>query len=119
VEGEEAVKVLACGGRDCTDARRVSTVLSKLHARTPVSTLVTGGASGADALAERWAVAHGVPCARYPADWGAHGRAAGPIRNAAMLRAERPALVVAFPGGKGTADLVARARAMKIPVMEP
>ena len=43
-----------------------------------------------------------------PADWTKHGKAAGPIRNQKMLD-ECPDLVVAFPGGKGTADMVRRA----------
>jgi predicted Rossmann-fold nucleotide-binding protein len=112
------MKVLVCGGRDYADARRVATVLSKLHVKMPISTLVTGAASGADALAEKWAAAHDVPCARYPANWEKYGRAAGPIRNRLMLEAERPAMVVVFPGGVGTANMVTYARAARIPVQE-
>jgi hypothetical protein len=44
------------------------------------------------------------------ADWNTHGRAAGPIRNQRMLDEVKPELVVAFPGGRGTADMVRRAR---------
>jgi len=49
------------------------------------------------------------------ADWETHGRAAGPIRNEKMLT-WKPDLVVAFPGGVGTADLVRRAEAAGVPV---
>jgi hypothetical protein len=36
----------------------------------------------------------------YAANWGEHGKAAGPIRNAQMLAAEDVDLVVAFPRGE-------------------
>jgi hypothetical protein len=54
----------------------------------------------------------------YPADWTRHGKAAGPKRNQLMLDKEKPDLVIAFPGGKGTADMVARAKAQGFKVME-
>ena len=50
----------------------------------------------------------------FPADWKVRGRAAGHIRNQQMLDEGRPHLVVAFPGGRGTADMVRRARAAGI-----
>jgi hypothetical protein len=81
-------------------------------------TLVTGGASGADALAERWANNRGHHNRIYPAEWRVHGVAAGPIRNERMLQETSPVLVVAFPGGRGTADMVARARAAGVEVRE-
>ena len=43
---------------------------------------------------------------------------AGPRRNARMLAEGKPDLVVAFPGGRGTADMVSKARAAKVEVME-
>jgi UDP-N-acetylmuramoylalanine-D-glutamate ligase len=35
-----------------------------------------------------------------------------------MLEREKPDLVVAFPGGRGTADMVAKARAAGVEVLE-
>jgi hypothetical protein len=60
----------------------------------------------------------GVPVSAHPADWFSHGKAAGPIRNQEMLAMEAPALVVAFPGGRGTADMVRRARKAGVDVLE-
>jgi len=54
----------------------------------------------------------------FLANWRTHGKAAGPIRNQQMLDEGRPHLVVAFPGGTGTADMVRRAKAAGVPVME-
>jgi len=52
------------------------------------------------------------------ANWAELGRKAGPIRNQQMLDEGKPNLVVAFPGGRGTADIVRRARAAGIEVVE-
>lgn len=46
----------------------------------------------------------------YPADWKRHGKSAGPIRNQLMLYETQPHIVVAFPGGRGTADMVRKAK---------
>jgi hypothetical protein len=35
-----------------------------------------------------------------------------------MLDEGKPQLVVAFPGGRGTADMIGRARAAGVPVVE-
>jgi hypothetical protein len=73
---------------------------------------------GADLLADEWAISNWVPMRRYPASWGAHGKAAGPIRNQQMLAEGKPDIVVAFPGGHGTADMVRRAKKAGVRVIE-
>lgn len=51
----------------------------------------------------------------HPADWGRYGKAAGPIRNQEMLESGID-LVIALPGGRGTADMVRRAEGAGVPV---
>lgn len=96
--------VLVCGGRDYADRESVWAALDTI---APTA-IIEGGARGADELARAWAQARGVPCTTVCADWHSHGRSAGPRRNAAMLKLY-PTLVLAFPGGRGTADMVRRA----------
>lgn len=110
-------RVLVTGGRDYADADRISAFLEAIHSSRGVSLLIHGGSRGADALADAWARAHGVPVQSCPADWKAHGRSAGPIRNAAMFADHQPTLVVAFPGDRGTADIVKKARAAGVRVI--
>ena len=134
--------VLVCGGRDFgeppsarikrpagvnwrAERNLVHATLDALHRDTGIHALVHGAARGADACADEWARGQSdVLCWRYPADWKKHGKAAGPIRNAAMLypltevQHEDAGLVVAFPGGRGTADMVSRARRAGIRVVE-
>src|SRR5277367_4627497 len=99
------MRVLVCGGRDFDDEIVVAAALTRLHIKSEISVIMHGAATGADSLADAWALSHGLIVIRYPADWRAHGRAAGPMRNRYMLNHGRPDLVMAFPGGRGTADM--------------
>lgn len=112
------MRVLVCGGRAFSDKRLVAKTLSPLHRQRAFSVLIHGGASGADEIAHLWAEFAGVPIERYPADWKQFGPAAGPIRNRQMLVDGKPDLVVAFPGGRGTANMVAQAREAGVEVIE-
>ena len=106
------MRVLVCGGRNYADGAKVYSVLDELRP----SIIAQGGASGADHLAKTWAEARGVSRAEYKAAWHEHGKAAGPIRNQLMLDEFEPDLVLAFAGGRGTADMVRRATAAGVKV---
>lgn len=115
------MRVLVCGGRDFSDYDLVERTLAPMW-KPHETVLIHGDAPGADRLAESWlrrqfpVLDHEIE--RYPADWSSHGRAAGPIRNQQMIDIGKPDLVIAFPGGRGTADMVRRARATGIDVRE-
>lgn len=68
--------------------------------------IVSGHASGADALGERYAQERGFGLETYPADWKVHGRAAGPIRNTQMASVAHA--LIAFWDGKsrGTKNMI-------------
>ncbi len=108
--------ILVTGGRDFRDKAKVDHALNDIDRANGITTLIHGGASGADTLAGMWAKEWGVTEWVHPADWAKHGNAAGPIRNQDMLERGKPDLVVAFPGGRGTADMVRRAKAAGVPV---
>lgn len=76
-----------------------------------ITLLVHGGASGADRWANVWAHGRNLMTNAYPVDHDLDGPwpGAGPRRNQRMLTASIPDLVVAFPGGRGTADMMRRA----------
>lgn len=123
------MRIIVCGGRNYDDRARVFEVLDALHALRPISHVVTGGARGADMLATAWAgskmtadnIANGtrIPGFSYcRANWRELGRSAGPIRNAHMLTAFEPELVVAFPGGPGTKDMIRQAKKAGVKVIE-
>lgn len=97
------MKVLVCGGRDYTDHAKVNRVLGKLK---NVRFIIQGGADGADALAKIWAMDNGVQPVTCNALWAFYDRPAGVIRNRMMIELCQIDLCIAFPGGKGTADMV-------------
>lgn len=109
-------KVLVCGGRDYQNRDILFRILDASNADRPIDLIIHGAARGADSLAQAWADNRGVRCLQFPADWKTDGKAAGPIRNRRMLL-EGPDLVLAFPGGKGTADMKKQARKMGVPTV--
>ena len=80
--------------------------------------IISGGASGVDDIAIDWAVVNWCEFKEYPADWKKYKKAAGFRRNQQMLDEGRPDLVIAFPGGNGTAHMVKIAKDAGVPVRE-
>lgn len=114
------MRILVCGGRDYPDRAAVYRALDRARRKCGVTVVIQGDApSGADLFARMWATKRGLPLEGYEADWERHGRAAGPIRNQQMLDDGKPDGVVAFPGGRGTADMVRRADAAGLKIWFP
>ena len=112
------VKILVCGGRDYTDRHHLYKILDEIHREMKVTSVVHGASRGADTLGEDWANDRWIATHPMPALWSEHGRRAGPIRNAAMLAAHPEIeLVVAFPGGRGTDDMIQRAEAAGLTIL--
>ena len=112
------MKALVCGGRKFNDMRKASTELDRLRTELGFTNIIQGGATGADTIAMIWANSRGVPNVTYPALWKLHGKKAGPMRNTQMLEEGKPDVVIAFPGGKGTRDMVAKAEAAGVKVIQ-
>lgn len=80
--------------------------------------IIQGGARGADRAADEWAIINWVPLETYLPDWDKYRKAAGPIRNKQMLDEGKPDVVIAFPGGRGTANMVSLAKKAGVEVVE-
>lgn len=114
------MKIIVCGGRDLYDRSLVYDGLDTFVSEFgKPSLLVQGYARGADKLALNWAIIRGIPHTgnTYRADWETYNVAAGPIRNKLMLTSEHPDFTVAFPGGPGTANMVAQAIKAGVPII--
>lgn len=111
------MKLLVCGGRDFADKEMLTSVLDHFCEVHSITLLIHGAAPGADSLAASWAAASGIPTRPFPADWKTHGKAAGPIRNRQMIKL-CPDAVVAFPGGRGTQDMISVAKSAGVYTIE-
>ena len=109
--------VIVTGGRSYANVEKLNTVFDELHSKEPISLLIEGGAQGADRLARNWAVNNNVSYLTVHARWNQFGKSAGFIRNQAMIEM-RHDIVIAFPGGKGTAGMVKLARNKGSKLME-
>ncbi|MCX4751732.1 DUF2493 domain-containing protein [Kitasatospora sp. NBC_01287] len=118
-------RVLVTGSRSWPDAAAVEAALLEawhdaLQAGHDGIVVVHGGCpTGADRLAWEWAAARDVMVEVHVAGWAQHGRAAGPLRNQAMVAAGA-VVCLAFPLGRsvGTRDCMRRAAAAGIPVRD-
>jgi hypothetical protein len=116
--------VCTTGGRDYADRDNVHETLRVLKLIYGEDLRVLHGAApGADTLVHEACVELDIRVKPFPANWTTYGRPAGVIRNAAMAdylemcRAKGHTVgVLAFPGGKGTADMVAQAEQRQIDV---
>lgn len=104
------MKLAVVGSRDFNDYAWLEQCLSSVVRDENIEAVVSGGARGADALAERFAEAHDIPLIVVPADWKKFGRSAGPRRNTEIVRLAD--VVVAFWDGssRGTRDTLTQAR---------
>jgi len=112
------VIVAIIGSRDFDDFAIIYKSVRKLQAKYGTDLmLVSGGATGADSIAEAAASYFHVPIEVLPADWEGQGKAAGPIRNTKVVH--RADQVIAFfsPGRRspGTTDAVKKAYAANKP----
>lgn len=109
-------RILVTGGRDYENGRAISDALEEFYWGGAV--VLHGGARGADTMAGTRAMRLGYDVEVYPANWDRDGKAAGSIRNRRMRdNAGGVDLVIAFPGGAGTANMVTAAHERRIEVV--
>lgn len=106
---------IVTGGRDYANAARMKTVLDAAVEKLGLKTVIEGRCpkGGADRLAQEWTEARSdisLISVRPDGDWPS----AGPRRNKMMrdilLAHEGDRAVFVFPGGNGTANMLALAK---------
>lgn len=79
---EQEIRVIIAGGRDFKDysfaKEKIGQILKDVEGNIVI---ISGGASGADYLGEKYAKEHGLGLYIIPAKWSMYGRSAGPKRN--------------------------------------
>lgn len=103
------INLAVIGSRTFTDGPTLWAELDSM--KDYIRCIITGGADGADKLAEAWAVARGVPCLVIHPDWKQYGKAAGPMRNQEIIANCDEVLAYWDGKSKGTQHALAWARA--------
>lgn len=129
------MRVLVCGGRNYTDHDHIWNTLCELDQdRGPFKVVIHGCATGADREGMLWAQGMRRKHAPFQAAWSdlthhdaviklrydgtRYDAMAGFRRNQRMLDEGKPVLVIAFPGGNGTADMIRRAEKAGLEVIK-
>lgn len=113
------MRLIIAGGRDYNPQPWDLLTIQTIVLRLGVDEIVSGGATGADAIGEAYAKENGIDCRIFPAKWREYGKQAGPLRNRRM--AEYADALLYFPGGEGTAGMIeaAKARGLQIIAAHP
>jgi len=109
------MKVIIAGGRKINDYAFLKKCIK--DSGFEITEVVSGGAFGVDSMGERWASENGVPIKEFPANWGLHGKAAGPIRNQQMAE-YADALILIWDGvSKGSRNMLHQAKVQKLKIL--
>ena len=104
----KAYRIVVAGCRDFNNYEKLEIELDA-HLKTIENCqiiIISGCASGADTLGERYAAEHNLPVERYPADWERYGRAAGPKRNMQMAMVADEVIVFWDGKSRGTKNMI-------------
>ena len=118
ISQKKEYKLVIAGSRNFQDYQMLVEVVDE-HLKEKIKnheiTIISGTAKGADRLGERYAQERGFHLERYPAAWQRFGNAAGPIRNAQMVKAADEVIVFWDGESAGTKNIIASAQASNIP----
>ena len=78
--------------------------------------IVSGCASGADAIGEQYAKENGFKIEKHPADWKTYGKSAGPRRNKQMAEASDYVICFWDKKSRGTKSMIEYAKKYSKPI---
>lgn len=109
-----SMRTIIAGSRTCIDMEE----LKQAHRESGfiISTILSGGAEGADILGENYAIANNVALEIYPAEWKKYAKKAGFIRNA-LMATKAEALIALWDGhSSGTRHMINVAKKMNLKI---
>lgn len=110
------MKIAVVGSRSFKDRERLFKELDLFHLDKPISLIISGGAIGADSLAEDWAKSRGVSTQIFLPDWKTHGKSAGFIRNQDIISACEECVAFWDGESRGTLHSINLAKAKGLPL---
>jgi predicted Rossmann fold nucleotide-binding protein DprA/Smf involved in DNA uptake len=101
----ETFKVAVVGSRQFADYNKLSSTIHQIlshydfdHPQHIKVEFVSGGASGADQLCEKYAKDNGCSIKIFHANWNLYGKKAGPLRNQQIVNYAD--IIIAFWNGR-------------------
>jgi hypothetical protein len=105
----EIFRLAVIGSRSFNDYKVAKAVLDDCHKNVGITSIVSGGAKGADSLGARWAHENEIELILYLPDWERFGKSAGFRRNSEIIN-DSDAVIAFWDGeSKGTADSINKA----------
>lgn len=112
------MKLIIAGSRQLFNPGPVATAMDLWIARFGLpTTIISGGARGADSWGEAWARQRGIPVDRHLPDWDLNGIAAGFLRNHQMAEVADGLVAVWDGASRGTIDMIKRAERRGLPML--
>lgn len=114
------MKLIIAGGRDQEQVmlQALAKSIEELGFGDQVTEVVSGGATGADALGESWADWWGIPVTKFLPDWASQGKAAGPIRNRQMAEYGDVLILIWDGKSRGSASMKREMEKLGKPIYE-
>jgi len=111
------MKIGVIGSRSFKDYSLLESTLNKVSDRLIISAIISGGAKGADSLAESYANRNGIETIVFKPDWSI-GKSAAAIRNQKIV--ENSDIIIAFWDGisKGTKMTIDIATSKNVKVLK-
>jgi hypothetical protein len=110
------MKVAVIGSRSFNDYSILEKELNFLNETIGIDTIVSGGAAGADSLAEQYADSLKIPTQIFMPNWKLHGKSAGVIRNQSIIANSEYCIAFWDGKSKGTLSSIRFAEKEGIPV---
>jgi len=107
------MKLGIVGSRTVTDYAKLVSIMALISPQGDLDLIVSGGAAGADTLAELYANDHHIPIKVIKPDWNKYGKQAGFMRNGDIVVASDIILALWDGSSRGTKDTLDKAHRMK------
>ena len=96
------MKLAVVGSRTFNDYDLLKSKLDQIHNKKPITLIISGGAKGADSLAEKWAKENHIEVLIFLPEWDKYGKKAGYLRNEDIIKNCDVALAFWDEVSKGT-----------------
>ena len=103
------MKLAIVGSRTFVDYDFFKVHVDEVFSLENITFIVSGGAKGADTMAETYGRKNAIPFIVFPANWNKYKKSAGPIRNKQVV--DECDMMIAFlqDGSRGTMNAIQQA----------